>query len=80
MFRKYKRGSKTTQSTVNNFTDLWTRIGAVSDAGAVHNDLLQRYREPQRFYHNINHIYHCLLELSCVRSFTEEPDIIETSI
>jgi predicted metal-dependent HD superfamily phosphohydrolase len=67
-------------TTINEFTQLWKRIGATTDSVSIYNDLIQRYREPHRFYHNINHIQYCLFQLSHVRTLTDQPNAIETSI
>ncbi len=46
---------------------LWTDIGAKGDALKAYNDLLRRYAEPHRHYHDLGHIEHCLVELQQVR-------------
>lgn len=48
---------------------LWQRLGAVGDAGIVFHDLLARYGEAGRAYHNLSHIEACLGELdACIDS------------
>ena len=66
--------------TIDKFNELWRRIGGKTDPTSIYNDLIRRYQELHRFYHNVNHIQFCLLQLSRVRKLADQPDAIETSI
>lgn len=59
------------------FVSLWHRLGAEGSPGQVFADLVKRYSEPHRAYHNLDHIQHGLQELDRVRKFTVSPDTIE---
>jgi len=57
--------------------ELWDRIDASGDAKAVFDDIIARYAEPNRAYHNFFHIEEGLRELDRVWYFTINPDAIE---
>jgi predicted metal-dependent HD superfamily phosphohydrolase len=46
--------------------DLWKRIGAKGDAGAVYRDLVVCYADTTRAYHTLTHVHHCLTEYARV--------------
>ena len=60
--------------------DLWRRIGARGNAAMVYCDIAEHYAQPQRAYHNLNHIIDCLNEFKRARYFTLNPDAIEFAI
>jgi predicted metal-dependent HD superfamily phosphohydrolase len=59
---------------------LWKRIGAQGNAHVVYNDLVARYFEPNRAYHTLEHIGHCLDEFEQVRHLAMNPDTVELAI
>ena len=59
---------------------LWNRLGAKGDPHAIYLDLLTRYSEPHRKYHNFEHIEQCLVELEEVKHLTPNSDIIEFAL
>lgn len=65
------------------FTALWQRNllrGAVSDTVAVWSKLERRYSEPHRFYHDRQHLAHCLEQLDLANGLIDEPDQVEMAI
>lgn len=67
-------------STQDRWTALWQRLGASGDGRSICDDLLARYSEPQRKYHNLAHLQHCLAELDEVRQLASAPDVIELAL
>jgi predicted metal-dependent HD superfamily phosphohydrolase len=62
------------------WTTLWKRLGARGDASAIYNDLVARYSEPDRAYHTLEHIGHCLNEFEHVRHLATNPDAVELAL
>ena len=65
------------------FAGLWRRCllpGASSDAGAIWSLLAQHYSEPHRFYHDREHLAHCLDELDLATTLVAHPDQVEMAI
>lgn len=70
-------------SAADRFQTLWRRCSmqAVADQStAIHQRLLDAYAEPQRFYHTLDHIEHCLARFDECRSLLQNPDAVEISI
>lgn len=59
---------------------LWQRLGAQGDAHMVYKDLVARYSEPNRAYHTLEHIGHCLDEFEQVRHFAANSDAMELAL
>ena len=65
------------------FRALWRRPlidGARDDSATIHQRLVDGYREPQRFYHTLEHIEHCLAWFDACRSEVVNPDTLELAI
>jgi len=62
------------------FRDVVLRCAPEADAGGLFQILVDRYSEPQRRYHTLEHIGHCLTQLDSARHLAEDPDSIELSI
>lgn len=62
------------------FIALWNRIGAKGTPKEEFVKLVSMYSEPQRFYHNMNHVKNCLVELDSARSLISQPDLVELAI
>lgn len=60
--------------------EFWQRIGAEGDPYPVYGDLVRRYSEPLRYYHNLSHTEFCLEEFDFVRDFSSNPDRVEMAI
>ena len=59
---------------------LWERLDAKGDGEALHADLVARYAEPQRAYHTLPHIAHCLEQFDGARELAVYPDEVELAI
>ncbi len=67
----------------DRFQALWRRklvAGARDDSAAIHRQLVDAYREPQRFYHTLEHIEHCLGMFELCKPELEQPDAVELAI
>ena len=63
------------------FARLWQRCaGESGDPSPVWATLSQRYGEEHRFYHNLDHIEHCLGELDQAGDQVEDRDAVELAI
>ena len=59
---------------------LWSQIGARSDPGKALHEVFDYYKEPHRFYHNLNHILKMLHEFDRARSLCVHPNEVEFAI
>ncbi len=59
---------------------LWRAAGGQPDPEPGFNELLSRYSEPNRHYHNTRHIADCLDEFDSVKSLAKEPLAVELAI
>ena len=68
------------------FYNLWQRQLVIDSAVTKHQleakflTLINAYNEPQRFYHTLAHIDHCLNQFDQVSDLLHEPDAVEFSI
>ena len=65
------------------FRALWQRClvdGARDDSAAIHQRLLHGYHEPQRFYHTLQHIEHCIFMFDECSALVDNPDALELAI
>lgn len=60
--------------------DLWKRSGVRGSTKFYYNDLVKRYSESHRAYHNLKHIEACLVEFEEVRGLAVDPKAIEFAI
>ena len=60
--------------------NLWDRLGATGNPRRWFYDMLAYYSSPSRFYHNFNHIFHCLKEFEQVRTLVNNPEAVELAI
>lgn len=60
--------------------DLWQRLGVSVDMSAAYRDLTARYAEPQRAYHCLAHVEHCLRELDAAPDPGESRAMIELAL
>ena len=68
---------------LDRFRSLWQRClvdGAADDSIAIHQQLVEGYGEPQRHYHTLAHIAHCLTQFDQCKSLTPNPDALEIAI
>ena len=64
----------------DRFRSLVSRCAPGADAGELYRIVVERYSEPQRSYHTLGHIYHCLTQLDGARHLAEDPDAMELAI
>ena len=65
------------------FHSLWQRNlteTAVDDSQAIYQRLLAGYHEPQRHYHTLEHIKHCLGMFEDCKALVSDPDSLEMAI
>ena len=64
-----------------NWYGLCDRLNVPRDeAQQAFHDLQQRYEEPHRHYHNLDHIVHCLNELEKAQHLAKQPDIVQLAL
>jgi predicted metal-dependent HD superfamily phosphohydrolase len=64
----------------NRFKKLWNKCDAKSDADQIFEDLERRYSEPNRFYHNFQHIEACFNQMDMISSDEIDPLVLEFSL
>jgi predicted metal-dependent HD superfamily phosphohydrolase len=64
----------------NTWLALWGRLGVNGDPFPVYEDLLSRYAEPERAYHNLSHIEQCLTEFGEFSEPASNRDAIEFAL
>ena len=67
----------------DRFQSLWQRClltGSADQSSQIYQRLIEAYAEPQRHYHTLAHIRHCLDMFDQCRSLLENPDAVELSI
>jgi predicted metal-dependent HD superfamily phosphohydrolase len=73
----------TAETGLSRFQSLWRRNlieAATDDSVEIYRNLLQRYREPERHYHSIEHIEHCLNQFDQCKSLADNADALELAI
>lgn len=71
------------ESLASRFADLWGRNASSANAeeiARIWESLSGHYDEPQRRYHNLDHISHCLTQLDLALDSIAEADAIELAI
>ena len=67
----------------DRFRLLWNRClldSANDESATIHQHLIDSYSEPQRFYHTLGHIEHCLSLFDTIRSEVQNPEALELAI
>jgi len=59
---------------------LWESAGASGDASSWYQKLTLAYAEPQRHYHNQQHIAECLAEFDAARQLVQRPVVVELAL
>ena len=59
---------------------LWQATGASGDGAPWYEKLTRAYAEPQRHYHNQQHIAECLAEFDGARHLTQQPAAVELAL
>ena len=66
--------------TIDRWTRVWRQVADTADTRPVFEELLSRYSEPHRYYHNLNHIAECLVEFDSARELARDPLAVELAI
>lgn len=67
----------------DRFRLLWQRClldSAIDESATIHQQLIASYSEPQRFYHRLTHIEHCLALIEKISSELQSPEALELAI
>ena len=59
---------------------LWQAAGDAGDGALWYEKLTRAYAEPQRHYHNQQHIAECLAEFDGARHLTQQPAAVELAL
>ena len=65
---------------IERWQRLWQAIHANGDAAVWYETLMRAFAEPQRHYHNAQHIAECLTELDAARHLARQPKAVELAI
>lgn len=65
---------------LERWTRLWRQVSAAADPQPLYRELVSRYSEPQRHYHNLAHIAECLTEFDSARHMARDPFALELAI
>lgn len=65
---------------LNRWRQLWQSVGANGDAAPWYARLAAAYAEPQRHYHNQQHIAECLAEFDGARQLAQNPAAVEFAL
>jgi len=72
--------NKHEMALLERWTAMWQRLGALEHGRSICEDLLKRYGEPHRAYHNLAHLEHCFAELDEARDLAISPDRIALAL
>ncbi len=75
-----KRGNTIKHATLVRWLELWSDQAENTALHDVYSDLVKRYSEPHRHYHNLSHVSWCLEELAEARSHADHPLEAELAI
>lgn len=64
----------------DRWLNFWSAAGAAGDPGPAWDFLSARYAEPQRAYHTLRHVAHCLDELDAARGVARDPVGVEMAL
>lgn len=68
------------QELETRFNDLVSRCAPDADAASLYETIADKYSEPHRRYHTLEHIQHCLSQLDEARHLADDPDAIELAL
>lgn len=72
--------STTTPSHADRFRRVWIQLAAAGDSEVIARDLLTRWSEPHRYYHNLNHLDSCIAGLDAHRGMADDGPSIEAAL
>jgi predicted metal-dependent HD superfamily phosphohydrolase len=67
-------------ATPERWAQVWRQVTATRAPGPVYEELVARYAEPHRYYHNLRHIAECLAEFDGARRLAVEPLALELAL
>lgn len=67
-------------TNLKRWQNLWHSIGGQSEAEVHFAELKERYSEPHRAYHTLDHISNCLAQFDLVRHQAARPDEVEFAL
>lgn len=68
---------------IDRFQLLWRQClldQSADNSAAIHQQLITSYNEPQRVYHTLNHVEHCLTHFDKIRVYLQNPQAVELAI
>jgi predicted metal-dependent HD superfamily phosphohydrolase len=65
---------------IDRWEALWEKIPHKGNIWRLYGEIVTRYSEPHRFYHNLWHIRHCLKVLDEARHLCRNPDEVEMAL
>ncbi|MFH2112659.1 MAG: N-methyl-D-aspartate receptor NMDAR2C subunit [Candidatus Bathyarchaeota archaeon] len=75
-----RREETATHATLARWLELWNDQAKDTVLRDIYSDLVKRYSEPHRHYHNLPHISRCLQELTEARSHAHHPFEVELAL
>ena len=66
--------------TLDRWVRLWRQVTAAGDPQLIYQELVSRYSEPQRHYHNLSHVADCIAEFDSARQLAQDPTAVEVAI
>jgi predicted metal-dependent HD superfamily phosphohydrolase len=67
-------------AVLNQWQEMWARLGSPLPEDALFHDLTARYREPHRKYHTVQHLEECFEKLREIRSDAERAEEVELAL
>lgn len=58
----------------------WSGVGATGDGASIHAALVEKYSEPHRAYHTLQHLSECLCAFEQVRFLAANPAEVEAAL
>lgn len=62
------------------FAQVWLELAAEGDPAPIAADLVARWTEPQRHYHTLTHLDHCIAGLDTHCALAEHPEELEAAL
>lgn len=66
--------------TLDRWARVWGQVVVAGDPQFVYQELVSRYSEPQRYYHNLAHLAECIAEFDSARQLAKDPVAVEVAI
>ncbi len=68
------------QTNLTRWTHLWQDLSAAGPAEPVYADIMKRWSEPHRHYHNLQHLNECFAFLDEYKSQAQQPAVLEIAL